>query len=139
MFAVAGLRGGYEHGEAWHQAGRRANKQNVFDDFHAAADWLVDNGYTSRDLLAIEGGSNGGLLMGVAITQRPDLARAVHCAVPLLDMIRFPQFLIARLWTDEYGDPDVAERVRLASRLLAVSPRRRRRCVPGGAVHHGRR
>ena len=109
VFAVAGLRGGYEHGEAWHRAGRRANKQNVFDDFHAAADWLVQHGYTSRHLLAIEGGSNGGLLMGVAITQRPDLAQAVHCAVPLLDMIRFPQFLIARLWTDEYGDPDVAE------------------------------
>ena len=109
MFAVAGLRGGYEHGESWHRAGRRANKQNVFDDFHAAGDWLVSQGYTSRHRLAIEGGSNGGLLMGVAITQRPDLARAVHCAVPLLDMIRFPQFLIARLWTDEYGDPDVAE------------------------------
>ena len=109
VFAVAGLRGGYEHGESWHRAGRRANKQNVFDDFHAAGDWLVERRYTSRDLLAIEGGSNGGLLMGVAITQRPDLARAVHCAVPLLDMIHFPQFLIARLWTDEYGDPDVAE------------------------------
>lgn len=108
VFAVAGLRGGYEHGESWHQAGRRANKQNVFDDFHAAADWLVSRGLASRDLLAIEGGSNGGLLMGAAITQRPDLARAVHCAVPLLDMIRFPKFLIARLWTDEYGDPDVA-------------------------------
>jgi prolyl oligopeptidase len=109
VFAVAGLRGGYERGEAWHRAGRRANKQNVFDDFHSAADWLVANNYTSRDLLAIEGGSNGGLLMGAAITQRPDVARAVHCAVPLLDMIRFPHFLIARLWTDEYGDPDVAE------------------------------
>ena len=109
VFAVAGLRGGYEHGEAWHRAGRRANKQNVFDDFHAAGDWLVAQGYTSRDRLAIEGGSNGGLLMGVAITQRPDLATAVHCAVPLLDMIRFPLFLIAKLWTDEYGDPDVAE------------------------------
>jgi prolyl oligopeptidase len=109
VFAVAGLRGGYEHGEAWHRAGRRENKQNVFNDFHAAGDWLVDNGYTARRLLAIEGGSNGGLLMGVAITQRPDLAAAVHCAVPLLDMIRFPLFLIARLWTDEYGDPAVAE------------------------------
>jgi prolyl oligopeptidase len=109
VFAVAGLRGGYEHGQAWHNAGRRADKQNVFDDFHAAADWLVAKGYASRDMLAIEGGSNGGLLMGVAITQRPDLARAVHCAVPLLDMIRFPEFLIARLWTDEYGDPEVAE------------------------------
>ncbi len=109
VLAVAGLRGGYEHGEAWHRAGRRANKQNVFDDFHAAADWLVANSYTSRSLLGIEGGSNGGLLMGAAITQQPGLARAVHCAVPLLDMIRFPHFLIARLWTDEYGDPEVAE------------------------------
>ncbi len=109
VYAIAGLRGGYEYGESWHQAGRRANKQRVFDDFHAAADWLVDQGYTRRDLLAINGGSNGGLLMGAAITQRPDLAAAVWCAVPLLDMIRFPQFLIARLWTDEYGDPDVAD------------------------------
>jgi prolyl oligopeptidase len=119
VFAVAGIRGGNEHGEAWHHAGRRAHKQNVFDDFYAAADWLVAKGFTSRELLAIEGGSNGGLLMGAAITQRPDLARAVHCAVPLLDMIRFPQFLIARLWTDEYGDPDVAEEF---AWLYAYSP-----------------
>ena len=109
VYCIAGLRGGYEYGEAWHHAGRRANKQRVFDDFHAAADWLVSQGFTSRERLAIHGGSNGGLLMGVAITQRPDLAPAVWCAVPLLDMIRFPQFLIARLWTDEYGDPGVAE------------------------------
>ena len=109
QYAIAGLRGGSEHGDEWHQAGRRANKQNVFDDFHAAADWLVATGRTSRDRLAIAGGSNGGLLVGAALTQRPDLCRAVWCAVPLLDMIRFPQFLIARLWTDEYGDPDVAE------------------------------
>ena len=106
-YAVVGLRGGSEHGEAWHHAGRRGNKQNVFDDFHAAADWLVVNEFTSRDRLAIAGGSNGGLLVGAAVTQRPDLARAAWCAVPLLDMVRFPQFLIARLWTDEYGDPDV--------------------------------
>ena len=109
VYAIAGLRGGYEYGEAWHHAGRRSNKQRVFDDFHTAADWLVAQGYTSRERLAVHGGSNGGLLMGVAVTQRPDLAPAVWCAVPLLDMIRFPQFLIARLWTDEYGDPDVAE------------------------------
>lgn len=109
LYAVAGLRGGLEEGVAWHQAGRRAAKQNVFDDFHAAADWLVDTGRTSRESLAIAGGSNGGLLVGAALTQRPDLCAAVWCAVPLLDMIRFPQFLIARLWTDEYGDPDVAE------------------------------
>lgn len=109
VYCIAGLRGGYEYGEAWHHAGRRANKQRVFDDFHAAADWLVAQGYTARERMAVHGGSNGGLLMGAAITQRPDLAPAVWCAVPLLDMIRFPQFLIARLWTDEYGDPAVAD------------------------------
>ena len=109
LYAIAGLRGGIEHGEAWHDAGRRANKQNVFDDFHAAADWLVGTGRTSRERLAIDGRSNGGLLVGVALTQRPDLCAAVSCGVPLLDMVRFPQFLIARLWTDEYGDPDIAE------------------------------
>lgn len=109
LYAIAGLRGGLEHGEEWHQAGRRERKQNVFDDFHAAADWLVETGRTSRNRLAIAGGSNGGLLVGAALTQRPDLCRAVWCAVPLLDMVRFPNFLIARLWTDEYGDPDVAE------------------------------
>ena len=109
LYAIAGLRGGFEHGEDWHQAGRRERKQNVFDDFHAGGDWLVSTGRTSRERLAIAGGSNGGLLVGAALTQRPDLCRAVWCAVPLLDMIRFPHFLIARLWTDEYGDPDVAE------------------------------
>jgi prolyl oligopeptidase len=109
VYAIAGLRGGLEEGEAWHHAGRRERKQNVFDDFHAAADWLVDNDLVARDRLAILGRSNGGLLVGAALTQRPDLCRAVWCGVPLLDMIRFPQFLIARLWTDEYGDPDVAE------------------------------
>ena len=88
------------------------NKQHVFDDFHAAADWLVAQGFTARERLALHGGSNGGLLMGVAISQRPDLAPAVWCAVPLLDMIRFAQFLIARLWTDEFGDPDVEEEFR---------------------------
>ena len=109
LYAIAGLRGGIEHGEEWHDAGRRANKQNVFDDFHAAADWLVATGRTSRERLAIDGRSNGGLLVGAALTQRPDLCAAVSCGVPLLDMIRFPQFLIARLWTDEYGDPDIAD------------------------------
>ncbi len=108
-WAIAGLRGGYEHGEAWHHAGRRANKQRVFDDFHAAGDWLVAEGLAANERLGLFGGSNGGLLVGAALTQRPDLARAVWCAVPLLDMVRFPQFLIARLWTDEYGDPDIAE------------------------------
>jgi prolyl oligopeptidase len=119
LVAVAGLRGGYEEGEAWHEAGRREHKQNAFDDFHAAADHLVATGRTARDRLALRGGSNGGLLMGAALTQRPDLARAVHCAVPLLDMVRFPRFLIARLWVDEYGDPEVAEEL---AWLHAYSP-----------------
>jgi prolyl oligopeptidase len=105
-FVVAGIRGGAEEGEAWHRAGMLDRKQNVFDDFFAAADHLVSTGRTTRDLLALRGGSNGGLLMGAAITQRPDLARAVHCAVPLLDMVRFHRFLIARLWIPEYGDPE---------------------------------
>jgi len=109
VWAVAGIRGGGEYGEDWHRAGMLATKQQCFDDFHAAADWLVAEARTSRDRLAIRGGSNGGLLVGAALTQRPDLCRAVWCGVPLLDMVRFPQFLIARLWTSEYGDPDVAE------------------------------
>jgi prolyl oligopeptidase len=105
-FVVAGIRGGAEEGEAWHRAGMLDRKQTCFDDFFAAADHLVDTGRTTRDRLALRGGSNGGLLMGAAITQRPDLGRAVHCAVPLLDMLRFHRFLIARLWIPEYGDPD---------------------------------
>jgi prolyl oligopeptidase len=109
IYAVAGVRGGLEHGEAWHRAGKRQHKQNVFEDFIAAADFLVDSGRTGRERLAIAGGSNGGLLVGAALTRRPDLCRAVWCAVPLLDMIRFPQFLIAKLWTEEYGDPEIAE------------------------------
>ncbi|MGD9705155.1 MAG: prolyl oligopeptidase family protein [Acidimicrobiia bacterium] len=119
LFAIAGLRGGYEEGERWHHAGRREYKQNVFDDFHAAGDWLVAEGLTSRDRLGIFGGSNGGLLVGAALTQRPESHRAVWCAVPLLDMIRYPRFLIARLWTDEYGDPDIAEEF---AWLAAYSP-----------------
>jgi prolyl oligopeptidase len=107
--AVACIRGGAEEGEDWHRAGMRERKQQVFDDFAAAADWLVDERRTSRDRLAIRGGSNGGLLVAASLTQRPDLCRAVVCAVPLTDMVRFPRFLIARLWTPEYGDPDLAD------------------------------
>ena len=109
VFAVACIRGGAEAGEDWHRAGMREHKQQVFDDFAAAADWLVAEGRTDRDRLAIRGGSNGGLLVAATITQRPDLCRAAVCAVPLTDMVRFPRFLIARLWTPEYGDPDVAD------------------------------
>ncbi len=119
VYAVANLRGGAEHGESWHRAGMRDHKQQSFDDFIAAADWLVDTGRTSRHRLAIRGGSNGGLLMGAAITQRPDLCRAAQIAVPLLDMVRYPRFLIAELWIPEYGDPDVAHEL---AWLYAYSP-----------------
>jgi len=109
VFAVANLRGGGEYGEAWHRAGMLENKQNVFDDFIAAAEWLIANGYTSPEHLGIAGGSNGGLLTGAVVTQRPDLFAAAISAVPLLDMIRYQHFLMARYWIPEYGsseDPD---------------------------------
>lgn len=119
VWAVACLRGGAEEGEAWHRAGQRACKPQVFADFEAAADWLVASGRTAREHLAIRGGSNGGLLVTAALTRRPDLCAAVHSAVPLCDMVRFPRFRIARLWVPEYGDPD--EPADLAW-LLSYSP-----------------
>ncbi|MEP6572083.1 MAG: prolyl oligopeptidase family serine peptidase [Gemmatimonadota bacterium] len=109
LVAIPNLRGGGEYGEAWHQAGMLANKQNSFDDFIAAAEWLIRERYTKPARLAVAGGSNGGLLMGAVLTQRPDLFRAVIVQVPLLDMLRYHRFLIARLWIPEYGAPDTAE------------------------------
>ena len=106
---TANLRGGGEYGEAWHRAGMLAQKQNVFDDFIAVAEHLVASGLTSPDRLGILGGSNGGLLVGAVVTQRPDLFRAAVCMVPLLDMLRYHRFLIARLWVPEYGSADDAE------------------------------
>jgi prolyl oligopeptidase len=106
IFAVANLRGGAEFGEEWHRAGMLGKKQNVFDDFIAAAEYLIAEKYTDKDHLAIRGGSNGGLLMGAALTQRPDLFRAVVCQVPLLDMLRYQNFQIAKLWIPEYGSSD---------------------------------
>jgi prolyl oligopeptidase len=96
VFALPNLRGGSEFGEAWHKAGMLEKKQNVFDDFIGAAQWLIDNRYTKPERLAITGGSNGGLLVGAAMTQRPDLYRAVVCSVPLLDMLRYQNFPVAR-------------------------------------------
>ncbi len=139
VYAVANIRGGAEEGEAWHRAGMRENKQQSFDDFAAAADWLVDNQFTSRDRLAIRGGSNGGLLMGATITQRPDICRAAQIAVPLLDMLRYQRFLIARLWIPEYGDPDNADEFDWLWKLLALPPRRRRHVLSGGVAHERRR
>jgi prolyl oligopeptidase len=119
VYAVANLRGGSEFGEEWHRAGMLGNKQNVFDDFIAAAEYLIAQKYTSKDHLAIQGGSNGGLLMGAALTQRPDLYRAVVCQVPLLDMLRYQKFQIAKLWIPEYGSADDPQEFKW---LYAYSP-----------------
>ncbi|MGA1267261.1 MAG: prolyl oligopeptidase family serine peptidase [Phycisphaerales bacterium] len=119
IYAVANLRGGGEYGEAWHEAGMLGRKQNVFDDFHACAEWLIGNRWTNPTRLAIQGGSNGGLLTGVAVTQRPELFAAAISAVPLLDMLRYHQFLLARYWVPEYGSAEDPEQFQW---LLAYSP-----------------
>ncbi len=119
VLAVPNLRGGSEFGETWHQAGMFGNKQNVFDDFIGAAEWLIANRYTSSERLAIAGGSNGGLLVGAALTQRPDLFRAVVCSYPLLDMVRYHRFLLGRYWVSEYGSADSAAQF---AYLRAYSP-----------------
>jgi len=106
VYAVANLRGGAEFGEDWHRAGMLEKKQNVFDDFIAASEYLIAEKYTDKDHLSIQGGSNGGLLVGAAFTQRPELFRAVVCQVPLLDMLRYQNFQIAKLWIPEYGSAD---------------------------------
>ena len=112
VVAIPNIRGGGEYGEGWHQGGILANKQNSFDDFIGAAEWLIAEGYTTPARLAIAGGSNGGLLVGAVLTQRPELFRAVLVQVPLLDMLRYHQFLIARLWIPEYGSADDPEQFR---------------------------
>ena len=109
VWAVANLRGGSEEGEEWHRDGMLGRKQNVFDDFHAAAEWLIAEGWTSPEQLGIYGGSNGGLLVGAAMTQRPDLFNAVVCVAPLLDMIRYTTSELGPTWTVEYGDPEDPE------------------------------
>ncbi len=119
IFAVANLRGGAEFGEDWHRAGMLDKKQNVFDDMIAAAEHLISEKYTDKHHLAIQGGSNGGLLMGAMITQRPDLFRAVVCQVPLLDMLHYQDFQIAKLWIPEYGSSENPEQFKW---LYAYSP-----------------
>ncbi len=106
VYAIPNLRGGGEYGDAWHRAGMLENKQNVFDDFIAAAEWLIEKGYTKPERLGVAGGSNGGLLTGAVVTQRPDLFTAAISAVPLLDMVRYQDFLMARYWVPEYGSAE---------------------------------
>ncbi|MHA2296663.1 MAG: prolyl oligopeptidase family serine peptidase [Candidatus Hodarchaeales archaeon] len=109
ILAIINLRGGGEFGDNWHKAGVLGKKQNVFDDFIAAAEYLIEKKYSNSENLAIYGGSNGGLLVGAAMTQRPDLFKAVYCTVPLLDMLRYHKFSIAKFWIPEYGDPEDPE------------------------------
>jgi prolyl oligopeptidase len=119
MVAIPNLRGGGEYGEDWHRAGMMANKQNVFDDFIAAAHYLVDSGWTSPEKLAISGGSNGGLLMGAATTQAPDLFKVVVCSAPLLDMVRYHTVGLGSAWITEYGSAEEPEQFKT---LYAYSP-----------------
>ncbi len=109
IVAIPNLRGGGEYGKEWHKAGMLDKKQNTFDDFIAAAEWLIANNYTNSDKLAIGGGSNGGLLVGAVTVQRPDLFKVVNCAVPLLDMLRYHKFCYANIWAEEYGNADDPE------------------------------
>ena len=109
MIALPNLRGGGEYGTKWHEAGKLDKKQNVFDDFISAAEWLIDNKFTCSDKLAISGGSNGGLLVGAVAVQKPELFRVVDCAVPLLDMLRYHKLSIANTWTIEYGSSENPE------------------------------
>ena len=119
IYVVVNLRGGGEFGESWHSAGMLEKKQNVFDDLYAATEWLIGNGYTSAGRIAVSGRSNGGLLVGAALTQRPELYGAIVCGYPLLDMIRYHKFLVAGYWVPEYGSSEDQDQFKY---LLEYSP-----------------
>ena len=138
VMCVANLRGGNEYGEEWHQGGMLDRKQNTFDDFIAGAEWLIDNQYTSSDRIAIQGGSNGGLLVAACMLQRPDLFGAVLCHVPVTDMLRYHKFTVGRYWIPEYGDPGQSRSLQVSVRLLAASQRQGRRELSADVDPDGR-
>ena len=122
LFALPNIRGGSEFGPEWHNAAKRRNRQTAYDDFLCAAEWLIKSGRTHPKKLAIFGGSNSGLLVGSAMTQRPDLFRAVVCMVPMLDMLRYHLFDNAHLWKDEFGTADDPDDFVVLCQVLAISP-----------------
>ena len=134
IVAIPNLRGGNEYGEKWHRAGMLENKQNVFDDFIAAAEYLVANGYTSPEKLAIAGGSNGGLLVGACMTQRPDLFAVALPAVGVMDMLRFHKFTVGWGWVVEYGSSDDPEQFRYIYKYSPLHNIKPGTCYPATLV-----
>ena len=131
VYVLANIRGGGEFGPNWHYAARKENRQRAYDDFIAVAEDLIARKVTSPQHLGIQGGSNGGLLVGVALTQRPDLFKAVVCQVPLLDMRRYNKLLAGASWIDEYGDPDKTEEWAYIRKVFALSQcRQPRKNIP---------